>query len=248
MTEEPDWVEAAEARLLTAALPMTAKLGWTQRLIGAAARETGLSRAEAELVLPHGPRDLAALLSRRHDIAALGALASLDPASLKVRERIRRAVLARCEAAVADEAATRRWAGFLVLPPNIPLGLRLAWASADRLWRWAGDTATDENHYSKRALLAEILISTLAIRLAMGANAAVAHLDGRIEGVMSFERWKGRIKSPPGARVAALLGRLRYGEASPQSLRDATSPVMLPVRDDRPDRRDGSTSTHVARG
>ena len=39
----------------------------------------------------------------------------------------------------------------------MPLGLRLAWESADALWRWAGDTATDENHYSKRVLLAGIL-------------------------------------------------------------------------------------------
>jgi chemotaxis protein methyltransferase CheR len=52
-----------------------------------------------------------------------------------------------------DDAAVRRWAGFLALPFNLPLALRLLWESADALWRWAGDTATDENHYSKRAIL-----------------------------------------------------------------------------------------------
>ena len=208
----PDWADEAEQRLLVAAIPLAAKFGWTHRLTAAAAPGAGLSAADAQLLLPEGSRDLAALFARRHDDRALAALDSVDPASLKVRERIRAAVLARCQAAMEDGEATRRWCGFLTLPPNAPLGLRLAWKSADRLWRWAGDTATDENHYTKRALLAEILISTLAIRLAMGANAAAAHLDSRIEAVMAFERWKAGVKPAAVAdRAARILGKLRYG-------------------------------------
>ena len=214
MTSANDWADETEARLLSAALPLAAKLGWTRRLIAAAAKDVGLSVAEAELLLPGGPRDLAALLAWRHDASALTALATIDPKTLKVRERIRKGVLARCEAAMADRDAVRRWSGFLALPLNAPLGLRLAWASADSLWRWAGDTATDENHYTKRALLAEILISTLAVRQALGANAAAAHLDGRIEAVMRFEKWKGGLKvGDVAARLAATLGRWRYGSA-----------------------------------
>lgn len=215
MTATNDWADEIEARLLSAALPRAPTLGWTRRLVLAAAKDVGLSGAEAELLLPGGPRDLAALLARRHDAAALTALATIDPKTLKVRERIREAVLARCEAAMADGEAVRRWSGFLTLPLNAPLGLRLAWASADDLWRWAGDTATDENHYSKRALLAEILISTLAVRQAMGANAAAAHLDGRIEAVMRFEKWKGGLKlGDVAGRLAGTLGRWRYGAAA----------------------------------
>jgi ubiquinone biosynthesis protein COQ9 len=209
---QPDWADAAEQRLLVAAIPLAAKFGWTHSLITAAAPGAGLSTADAELLLPEGARDLAALFARRHDDRALAALGGVDPAGLKVRERIRAGVLARCQAAMEDGEATRRWCGFLTLPPNAPLGLRLAWTSADRLWRWAGDVATDENHYTKRALLAEILISTLAIRLAMGANAAAAHLDSRIEAVMAFERWKAGVKPAAAAdRAARILAKLRYG-------------------------------------
>lgn len=218
MTRDPtttlDWADDAEDRLLDAALPLAPRHGWTRRLIAAAAKDTGFSLADAELVLPGGPRDLAALLSRRHDRRAIAALAGLDAQSLKVRERIRAGVLARTQAAMEDRDATRRWCGFLALPLNTPLGLRLAWASADAIWRWAGDTATDENHYSKRALLSEILISTLAVRLAMGANAAAAHLDTRISAVMAFEKWKAGVKPAEAADAAArALGRLRYGRA-----------------------------------
>ena len=215
MTDEAiDLGDAAEARILEAALPHAADLGWTSRLIAAAAADAGFSVAEAELLLPNGGRDLAALLSRKHDREALDRLVGVDPLSLKIRERIRVAVLARTEAAMADASATRSWTGFLALPTNIPLGLRLAWASADVLWRWAGDTATDENHYSKRVLLSEILISTLAIRLASGAEAAEDHLDRRIAGVMAFEKWKSGIKiGGVAATVAGALGRLRYGSS-----------------------------------
>ena len=207
-----DWAEDAEQRLLDAALPQVREHGWTRRLIAYAAREAGLSVADAELLLPEGARDLAALLSRRHDARALAALAELDPASLKVRARIRAGVVARCEAAMKDGEATRRWCGFLTLPTNIALGLRLAWESADGLWRWAGDTATDENHYTKRALLAEILVSTLAIRLALGEEAAWTHLDGRIGAVMAFEKWKAGVKPAATAdKAARILAKLRYG-------------------------------------
>ena len=212
MSDQPDWADETEGRLLTAALDHAQTLGWTRRLVAAAARDVGLTLAEAELLLPEGPRDLAALLARRDDAAALAALAAIEPAALKIRDRIRTGVLARIEAAMDHEAATRRWMGFLALPPNAPLGLRLLWASADSLWRWAGDTATDENHYSKRALLAEILLSTLAIRVTADAEAAAAHLDRRIDGVMTFERWKGRFKpSDAAVKAARALGRLRYG-------------------------------------
>lgn len=218
MTLEPstarDWADEAESRLLDAALPLVGAHGWTRRLIAAAARRAGLGQADADLLLPEGARDLAALLARRHDARALAALAGIDPASLKIRERIRAGVLARCDAAMEDRDAVRRWTGFLALPHNAALGLRLAWASADAIWRWAGDTATDENHYSKRVLLSEILISTLAVRLAMGANAAAAHLDSRIAAVMAFETWKAGIKPAAAADAAArALARLRYRPA-----------------------------------
>ena len=144
-------------------------------------------------------------------------LAGVDPASLKIRERIRAAVEARLDAAALDETATRRCAGFLALPPNLPLAGRLAWESADRLWRWAGDTATDENHYSKRAILSGILTGALAIRLQSGRGASMDFVDRRIANVMTFEKWKATTRLRPSLAlksVAETLGRLRYGPAA----------------------------------
>jgi ubiquinone biosynthesis protein COQ9 len=108
----------------------------------------------------------------------------------------------------------RRCAGFLALPSHAALGARLAWESADALWRWAGDTATDENHYTKRLLLAGILTGAIAVRLSSGPAAALAFTDRRIANVMAFETWKRTTKLKPSAfmdTVAGALGRMRFG-------------------------------------
>ena len=207
-----DWAAETESRLLEAALPLVPRLGWTSRLVAAAAKAVGLSAPEAGLLLPQGPRDLAALFSYRHDEAAIIALARTDPKTLKVRERIAMGVEARVEAAMADETALRRWVGYLALPQNLAMGARLAWDSADRIWTWAGDTATDENHYSKRAILAGLLTSTLMVRAADSPAGARRHLQRGIEAVMNYERLKARAGAGDlAARVAGALGRMRYG-------------------------------------
>jgi ubiquinone biosynthesis protein COQ9 len=212
-----DWAAAAEQRLLDEAVRLAPAEGWTRLMTRNAGRAAGFSDGETELLIPHGPADLAALFSRRHDARALAILGPAPADELKVRERIYRAVEARLDAAAQDETALRRWMGWLALPPNTPLAARLAWESADRLWRWAGDTATDENHYSKRALLAGILTGALAIRLASGRADALTFTERRIEDVMRFERFKAATPIRPYdllAGAAAALGRIRYGRGA----------------------------------
>jgi ubiquinone biosynthesis protein COQ9 len=199
---QDDWAAQTEARVLEAALALVPFTGWTWATVFAAAKAEGLSAGEAELLLPEGPRDLAALFSRACDRAALESLAEHDPAALKVRERIGLGVIARTAAVMEHPAAARRWTGFLALPPHAPLAARLVWESADTLWRWAGDASTDENHYSKRAILAALLTSVLLVWLADGEEAAHRRLDKGIEHVMAFERLKARLKKP-----MALLAR-----------------------------------------
>ncbi len=208
---QTDWADAAEARLLDAALSFAPLHGWTLRTQDLAARQAGLSQADAALLLPGGPRDLAALLSRRHDQAALQALADINPHHLKIRDRIQRGVSARVEAAAADGDAVRRLLGFLALPTHIPLVGRLLWESVDSIWRWAGDTATDENHYSKRAILSGVLGPAIALRVSAGRDAADRYIAQRIDNVMTFETWKAKLpKMDMAASLAGALGRMRY--------------------------------------
>jgi ubiquinone biosynthesis protein COQ9 len=215
MTDAQAWAETAEQSLLDEALRLAPAEGWTRLMVKRAGRALGLTLGEVELIAPNGPADLAALLSRRHDERALALLADVDPQGVKIRERIRRACEARLDATTPDEPAFRRWLGWLSLPQNLALGAKLAWESADVLWRWAGDTATDENHYSKRAILAGILTGAYAIRISSGRPAALAFVDRRIDNVMAYEKWKATGGFRPSAWMAAAahaLGRARYGK------------------------------------
>lgn len=206
------WAQETEQAVLDQAVVLAPRLGWSPAMVRAAAQAAGLSQGDQDLLLPHGPRDLAALLSRRHDDRAFATLAEVDPASLKIRERIARGISARMEAGAEDLEACRKCAGFLALPSNSDLGLKLAWETADRLWVWAGDTATDWNHYSKRTILSGILIPALTMRWFDGRDTAEAFVADRIENVMAFEKWKaGKDFDAPLRKFTEVLSRMRYG-------------------------------------
>ena len=206
-----DWADQAEQRLLDAAIPLAPDLGFSPALMQAAGVACDLSGGDVGLLLPNGPSDLVALLSRRHDAAAMVTLGALDAGALKIREKIAQGVSARLEASAADLEASKRAAGFLTLPQNLNLAARLTWESADLIWRWAGDTATDENHYSKRAILSGILAPAMTLRLFDGREPADAFVAARIENVMAFEKWKaGKDLHAPFKAAAEALAKMRY--------------------------------------
>src|SRR3546814_12854731 len=92
---------------------------------------------------------------------------------------------------------------------------RLAWRAADRMWRIAGDTSTDFNHYSKRGILSALYTSTMLVYLDDDSDdlgETRGFLDRRIDDVMRFEKfkasWRGNRERLP--RLSRFLGRLRY--------------------------------------
>ena len=136
-------------------------------------------------------------------------------AAMKIRERIRSLVQYRLDAVAGQEEALRRALAIMAMPQNAPRALKTGWNSADVMWRLAGDTATDYNHYTKRAILASIYGATLAVFVDdQGENKAEtrAFLDRRIDGVMKFEKVKAKCLNPDRETfsVSRFLGRLRY--------------------------------------
>jgi ubiquinone biosynthesis protein COQ9 len=69
------------------------------------------------------------------------------------------------------EEALRRALAIQAMPQNLARTLTIGWHSADLMWRLAGDTATDYNHYTKRAILMGIYSATLAVRSRTRATA-----------------------------------------------------------------------------
>jgi len=134
-------------------------------------------------------------------------------AAMKIRGRIRALVWRRIEIMGEAREAVRRALAILAMPQNIPLAVRISWRSADLMWRLAGDTSTDFNHYTKRATLGGVYASTLLVWLddqSDGWTETAAFLDRRIEDVMKFEKFKAQWKGQEHFSVSRFLGRLRY--------------------------------------
>ena len=188
---------------------------WSNEALAMAAEELGIPADRARLAFPGGQAEMIGAWFDCVDRAMLAAFPGERIAALKIRERIRDLILFRLEAMAPQREALRRALAILALPQNVPEGARIAWRSADRIWRRAGDTATDFNHYSKRAILIGVYGSTSLVFLdddSEGLVATRAFLDRRIDDVMRFEKFKGRWRGT-GARLPSLsrfLGRLRY--------------------------------------
>lgn len=207
--------DQARARLLEAALPHVPFEGWSGSLLRLAARDSGLSEDEVALYCPEGVISLIVFWWREMDEQAREAIASGESPA-KIRERIRRAVLIRVDTASGHEDALSRARARLLLPDGIATGAELAWNTSDMIWQAIGDTSTDANWYSKRAILTGVWTSTLAIWLSEtdpGKPATHAFLDRRISNVMEFEKVKAKVNTQL-AKLPDLAGwaaKLRYG-------------------------------------
>jgi len=188
--------------------------GWGDAAVEAAAAQRGIAPAAARLAFPGGAMDMIAAWIESVDARMASGFSAEVLGSMPVRERIRALVLFRLECAQGREEALRRALAIMAMPQNAPRALRLGWASADAMWRLAGDTAADYNHYSKRAILAGIYAATLAVFVDDASEDKAEtrrFLDRRIDGVMRFEKAKGRLlRERDGFSVTRFLGRLRY--------------------------------------
>lgn len=189
--------------------------GWSDAALAMAAQQAGVDADVARLAYDGGAMDMIAAWIETIDTAMAVALPPEKLAQMKIRERIRSLVQFRLDAVAGREEALRRAMAIMAMPQNAAAALRTGWHSADVMWRLAGDTATDYNHYTKRATLAAIYGATLAVFLDDASEGKVdtrAFLDRRIDGVMRFEKAKGKWLNPDRDRfsVTRFLGRLRY--------------------------------------
>jgi ubiquinone biosynthesis protein COQ9 len=189
--------------------------GWTDTAVEAAARHFGIEPAVARLAFPGGAVDLIAAWVERVDADAALALPAPVLASHRVPERIRRLIEYRIDAVAGREEALRRALAILAMPHNLAEAARLGWRSADVMWRLAGDTSTDLNHYTKRAILSSVVAATLAVLIDDGSAGKAdtrAFLARRLRDVGKFEKVKAQFKGGNRDRfsLVRLLGRLRY--------------------------------------
>jgi len=207
-------LDEIRARLAPAIVDAAAFDGWSDAAIRSAAEQEGIDPVVARLAFPGGAMDMIGAWVEAIDARMEAEFSADTLAIMPVRERIRALVWFRLECAGGKEESLRRALAIEAMPQNAARTLRMGWHSADLMWRLAGDTASDYNHYTKRVILAGIYAATLAVFVSdesEGKAETRAFLDRRIEGVMRFEKAKARLlRERDGFSVSRFLGRLRY--------------------------------------
>ena len=188
--------------------------GWTGKAVESAAARLGLDPVQAKLAMPKNQPGMIDIYIQEVDRALEAYFTLRRLAGMKIREKVRALIWHRLEIMGPAREAVRRALAILAMPQNLPLALRISWRSADLMWRIAGDTSTDFNHYTKRITLGAVYGSTLLVWLddqSEDWSDTAAFLDRRIDGVMRFEKFKADWRGSSGhLSVSRFLGRLRY--------------------------------------
>ena len=193
-------VDSAEIRekILLEALKNVAFDGWSQDTLMTATKEAGYDKDMAVAVFPDGLSDLVGYFSEWADGLMLAKLKDIDIEDLKVRARIAKAVMARFEAIEPHKEAVREAAKYYARPFRSFKAKQMVWATADKIWDWAGDTATDYNRYTKRGLLSFVITSTTLYWLSKN-DATLDDVDqflrARIEEVLKLGQAASKLKS-----------------------------------------------------
>ncbi len=212
--ESPSPLEELRRRLALAVGENAVFDGWTRKAVDSAAGQLGIDPVQARLAMPKTQAAMIEIYIAEVDRALEAYFSPERLQGLKIREKIRTLIWRRLEVMGPAREAVRRALAILAMPQNLPLALRTGWHTADLMWRLAGDTSTDFNHYTKRMTLGAVYGSTLLAWLddqSEGWSDTAAFLDRRIDDVMRFEKfkaeWRGSSERPS---LSRFLGRLRY--------------------------------------
>ena len=189
--------------------------GWGDAARDMAADAAGIDRDIARIAFPGGAVDMIDAWFAHVDARMAQAVPDPVMATLKIREKIARQIEARLEAVAGNRDSLRRALAILAMPQNLARGAKLAWRTVDLMWRRAGDTATDYNHYTKRTILLGVYCATVTVFLdddSDGFADTRAFLQRRIDGIMRFEKTKAGMLKRASHRpsLSRFIGRLRY--------------------------------------
>lgn len=189
--------------------------GWTKVAVDSAATQLGIDPVQARLAMPKSQAAMIDLYIAEVDRGLEAWFTPERLSGMKIREKIRSLIWKRLEIMAPARESVRRALAVLAMPQNLPLALRIGWRTADGMWRIAGDTSTDFNHYTKRMTLGAVYASTLLVWLddqSEGWSETAAFLHRRIDDVMTIEKlkaeWRG--SSTNHLSLSRFLGRLRY--------------------------------------
>lgn len=174
------------------------------------------SDADLDRLLPDGVRSAVQIYMAMTDDEMTDGFAALKPMPDKTHLKIRALILLRLEQGAPHKEVIRKTLSYLARPEQAKFAAELLYATVDRMWRVAGDQATDMSFYSKRATLSAVYSATLLAFLADDSSDMAktkAFLDKRLYEVSQIPKLTAPVAGAVrqlGRLVQSLAGRKHY--------------------------------------
>ena len=189
--------QQAKDRLLLAMLPDVVFDGWSLTALRAGARALGMPESEALGCFQGRAAPMVEWFADWADRRMLVEYPDRVTEGMRTQGRVVAAVMARFTVLGPHREAERRALAVLAMPQNGLLALRILYRTVDVIWYAVGDTATDFNFYSKRALLAAAYAATVLYWLednSPGYADTRAFLERRLGEIMSIPQTATRMR------------------------------------------------------
>ena len=145
--------------------------------------------------------DFLKYFSQWADAQMLSELSDTDLEPMKIRDRVRHGVWTRLMIMAPHREVVRTSVTYWANPLRKAAALKMIWGTSDVIWKWAGDTSTDYNKYTKRGLLSGVITATTLAWLNDKSDdyqKTARFLDRRIDNVLVVGRLAGKIMGKTG--------------------------------------------------
>lgn len=166
--------------------------GFCDESLHMGARDIGISIANANALFPNSKKDVIAYWFQMLDDESRSYGQNLDT-NMRIRDKISTMVKHRITCLKPHKVCLKMVIGHSAMPANITTALHGLYDSAGTMWEAIGDTTppSDRNHYTKRLILATVLICSISFYLQDDSNEIDAYIDNRINDALKL----GKIKS-----------------------------------------------------
>ncbi len=196
MINESKKFERERKTILNRALIDIENSGFNEKMLLNAAKNCKISEGKLGRLFPEGIFELKQYYFSKIDEQMLQKIKTQNYENIRVRDKIFNGVLIRLELFKKNKTSIKYI--FVSESSNPIKSLKHLWRTSDLIWKSAGDSSTDYNHYTKRLLLSWVYITTLICWFndkSRNINDTKLFLNRRIDEVLEFGKQSGKIKS-----------------------------------------------------
>ena len=196
MVNESKKFERERKTILNRALIDIENSGFNEKMLLNAAKNCKISEGKLGRLFPEGIFELKQYYFSEIDEQMLQKIKTQNYENIRVRDKIFNGVLIRLNLFKKNKTSIKYI--FVSESSNPIKSLKHLWRTSDLIWKSAGDSSTDYNHYTKRLLLSWVYITTLICWFndkSRNINDTKLFLNRRIDEVLEFGKQSGKIKS-----------------------------------------------------